>query len=68
MKNETYYFVSHLLQENHPISKFVDAPYSFLNGALARHYGVNGVAGRTLERFSFPQKLVGEDYWGTPVC
>ena len=26
MKNETYYFVSHLLQENPPISKFVDAP------------------------------------------
>ena len=56
MKNETYYFVSHLLQENHPISKFVDAPYSFLNGALARHYGVNGIAGQNFRKVQFPSK------------
>ena len=30
-------------------------PYSFLNGALARHYGVNGVAWRTT-KVQFPPK------------
>ena len=36
MKNETYHFVSHVLQRNRPLSEFIDARYSFLNGALAR--------------------------------
>ncbi|MED6314657.1 MAG: DUF1592 domain-containing protein, partial [Verrucomicrobiota bacterium] len=32
MKKETYCFVNHVLQRNHPISEFVDSSYSFLNG------------------------------------
>ena len=53
MKNETYHFVSHLLQQNRPITEFIDADYSFLNGALARHYGVSGVLGETFIKTQF---------------
>ena len=53
MKNETYHFVSHLLKQNRPITEFIDADYSFLNGALARHYGVSGVVGETFIKTQF---------------
>ena len=53
MKNETYHFVSHLLKQNRPITEFIDADYSFLNGALARHYGVSGLVGETFIKTQF---------------
>ena len=53
MKNETYHFVSHVLQRNRPLSEFIDARYSFLNGALARHYGVPGVLGEAFRKVQF---------------
>ena len=54
MKNETYHFVSHVLQGNRPISEFINARYSFLNGALARHYGVPDVKGEEFRRVVLP--------------
>ncbi|HAH99653.1 MAG TPA: hypothetical protein DCO70_09965 [Verrucomicrobiales bacterium] len=57
MKKETYCFVNHVLQRNHPISEFVDSSYSFLNGALARHYGVPGVVGEAFRKVEFPSQV-----------
>lgn len=45
MREETRRFFNHVLSGNRSILEFVDADYTFLNGALARHYGIPGVSG-----------------------
>jgi len=45
MREETRRFFNHLLRENKSVLRFVDADYTFLNAALARHYGIEGIAG-----------------------
>ena len=57
MNVETQLFVAHLLKENRPITDFLDARYSFLNGALAKHYGVPGVVGEDFRMVRFPQDI-----------
>ena len=43
MLEETRRFFNHLLSENRNLLEFIDSDYTFLNGALARHYGIPGV-------------------------
>jgi hypothetical protein len=45
MKKETELFFQYIMQQDRPISEFIDGPYSFLNERLARHYGIRGVTG-----------------------
>jgi hypothetical protein len=45
MKRETHIFFAHLLRENLPIGTFLDADFAFVNGSLARLYGIDGVTG-----------------------
>jgi hypothetical protein len=40
MRQETRMFFAHVLNENRSILEFVDSDYTFLNAALARHYGI----------------------------
>ncbi len=40
MREETRLFFAHVLSENRSILEFVDSDYTFLNTALARHYGI----------------------------
>ena len=40
MRQETHLFFRHILQENRSLSEFIDSDYTFLNPALARHYGI----------------------------
>ncbi|MEO2026581.1 MAG: DUF1592 domain-containing protein [Fuerstiella sp.] len=40
MRQETRLFFRHVLDENRSILEFVDSDYTFLNAALARHYGL----------------------------
>lgn len=40
MKHETQAFLRHLIDDNEPIVRWLDADYSFLNRDLARLYGV----------------------------
>jgi hypothetical protein len=40
MREETRLFFAHVLNENRSILEFVDSDYTFLNAALARHYGL----------------------------
>ena len=44
MRDETRLFFAHVLDENRSILEFVDSNYTFLNAALARHYGIPDVA------------------------
>ena len=40
MRRETTAFFSHILQDNRSILEFIDSDYTFLNSALANHYGI----------------------------
>jgi hypothetical protein len=50
MRTETRLFFDAVLRDNRPISDFIDAKYTFLNGRLARHYGIPGVEGPDFRR------------------
>ena len=50
MKAETNLFFDAVLRENRPLSDFIDARYTFLNERLAKHYGIEGVAGPDFRR------------------
>ena len=39
MREETKQLFNHVLQENRPISELLSADYTFVNGALGKHYG-----------------------------
>ena len=41
MRTETRLFFKHLLQVNGPIADFLDSDYTFVNRALAKHYGID---------------------------
>ncbi len=44
-RTETRLFFQYVLSENRPVSEFVNAKYTFLNGHLASYYGIDGVKG-----------------------
>jgi hypothetical protein len=50
MRTETRMFFDSILRENHPISDFLTARYTFLNEQLARFYGIDGVKGSDFRR------------------
>ncbi|MGC4014363.1 MAG: DUF1592 domain-containing protein [Luteolibacter sp.] len=52
MRKETELFLGDVLRSNLPIRTLLDADYSFLNGNLARFYGVQGVDGKEFRKTS----------------
>lgn len=42
LRQETERFFESVLRESRPIQDLVDADYTFVNGRLARHYGIEG--------------------------
>ncbi|MBK9168617.1 MAG: DUF1592 domain-containing protein [Bryobacterales bacterium] len=58
MKAETRYFFDAMLRENRPLADFLDAPFSFINERLAKHYGIQGVRGGEFRKveFSTPER------------
>ncbi len=50
MKTETTLFFNAILKENRPMSDFLSADFTFLNGLLAKHYGIEGVEGPDFRR------------------
>jgi hypothetical protein len=45
MRRETELFLESVIREDRSLLDLIDAPYSFINQRLARHYGIPGVAG-----------------------
>ncbi len=45
MRAETTEFFWHILSENRPVTEFLNADYTFVNEALAKFYGIEGVQG-----------------------
>lgn len=50
MVKESEMFFRHLLDENLPVDDFINADFTFLNAALARHYGIPGVVKTKLHK------------------
>lgn len=52
MKRESQTFVDHLLRENRSVLEFLTADYSFMDGKLAKFYGIKGVSGDKFQKVS----------------
>jgi hypothetical protein len=50
MRTETRMFFEAVMREDRPLEDFIDGKYTFLNELLARHYGIDGVAGAEFRR------------------
>jgi hypothetical protein len=50
MQDETEMGFAYLLKEDRPLTELIEANYTYLNGELARHYGIEGVNGREMRR------------------
>ena len=50
MKTESLLFAGAILRENRPILDFLDGRFTYLNGALARYYGLPGVNGEAFRK------------------
>jgi Protein of unknown function (DUF1592)/Protein of unknown function (DUF1588)/Protein of unknown function (DUF1587)/Protein of unknown function (DUF1585)/Protein of unknown function (DUF1595) len=50
MRKETMMFVETIIKEDRSLLDFIDAPFTWVNGPLARHYGIKGVDGEGFQR------------------
>ncbi len=50
MQEETEMSFAYILKEDRPLTEVIDANYTFLNGELAKYYGIDGVTGREMRR------------------
>ncbi len=53
MRRETMLFGGAIMREDRSVLDFIDARFSFVNGPLARHYGIPGVTGEGFQRVEF---------------
>lgn len=56
MRTETSLFFQAVLQDNRPISDFIDGKYTFLNEQLAKFYGIEGITGTNFRRVELSDK------------
>jgi hypothetical protein len=54
MRRETELFVAAIVREDRSILDFLDGRFTFLNERLAKHYGIDGVAGTAFRRVALP--------------
>jgi len=52
MRQETEMFFEAVMRDDRPITELLSGRYSFLNGRLAEHYGIDGVEGGEFRRVS----------------
>ena len=51
---ETELYLTHLIQNDLPVTHLIDSDYSFLNQRLAQHYGIDNVIGQKMRLIQFP--------------
>jgi mono/diheme cytochrome c family protein len=59
MQRETELFFDAILREDRSVLEFLDADYTFVNGRLARHYGMTGIDGDTFRRVPLDRERRG---------
>jgi len=52
MEKETELFFENVVRQDRSVLDFIDADYTFVNGRLARHYGIKGITGDQFRRVS----------------
>jgi hypothetical protein len=55
MLQETRMLMSSVFREGRPLGELLDADYTFVNEALARHYGMSGIKGSYMRRVTLPR-------------
>lgn len=53
-RRETELFVGSTFREDRSVIELLSANYTFVNGRLARHYGIPGIVGNRFRRVAFP--------------
>ena len=58
MGTETELFLQAIVREDRSVLDLLDAPFTYVNGPLARHYGIRGVDGEAFQRVALdgPQR------------
>ena len=64
MRDETRLYFQHVLDHNHSLLQFIDSDYTFLNSALARHYGIPGSPIQSFNASNLNPNTIGEACWG----
>lgn len=59
MRKETSLFVGEIIQRDRSILDFIDAPFTYVNGPLARHYGISGINGEEFQRITLDGETRG---------
>lgn len=54
MRKETTLFFKAIIDEDRPITDLLESDFTFLNGKLAKHYGIPGVEGSEFRRVTLP--------------
>jgi len=50
MRQESEQYLTHILRNNRSVLELLDSSYTFVNEALAKHYGIEGVSGKDFRR------------------
>lgn len=50
MRHETSLFLNDIIRQDRSLLDLIDAPFTYLNGPLARHYGISGITGEEFRR------------------
>jgi hypothetical protein len=59
MRRETLLFFEDAVRNDRAISEFLTGRYTFVNGPLARHYGIPGISGNEFQRVRLDSKYRG---------
>jgi hypothetical protein len=59
MRRESEEFFAHILRDNCSILELLDSNYTFVNGTLARHYGIDGVSGDAFRKVAVADRRRG---------
>ncbi len=54
LRRETELFFESVLRENRGVADLLRSDYTFLNGRLAKHYGITGIEGSAFRRVELP--------------
>ena len=59
MKQETLLFMREIIRQDHSVLDVIDAPFTYVNGPLARFYGIPGIKGLDFQRVALDGKERG---------
>ena len=57
MKTETRLFITEALKHNRRVQYLLNSRSTFVNGSLARHYGLTNVTGNAFQKITFPSGI-----------